>query len=142
MALLNVRVGTIDVPLDLNDEIDVLGNVGYIAKQLGFDPKDIIPLFASVQATKYQIKPVGGAAFAAGTSLRTAGYHGAYLNGGTDRVTGNVGWFDGAIRAIEMFDPLAPIAPAGLYPNNRFPPLIPPEPVGTVHTQPPDITGP
>lgn len=132
MGIVNVKVGDLEVPMDLNLEHDVRSNIQYIAKELGFKPSDLVNRSYSGIATaphlglKFQLRIKGTVnPLPGGKSLKDLGIHEFKGIGGTPQpANGRVPAQNNTIpvpdsQTIEMYDPNDPTLQPP-YPSDRF----------------------
>lgn len=126
MAIFNVKVGNLTVPMDLESEHDVRRNIQYIGKVLGLPPSSLIPQMAGVAppgvGLKYDVKEVSaGSPFPGGTSLRQNAIQAHLPQAGEVQPENPGDSFEiPTARTIELFDPNDPTLQPP-YPANRFP---------------------
>jgi hypothetical protein len=117
MGIVNVKVGSLEVPMDLEFESDLRSNIQYIGKILGFSPASLRSSSpTSNTGHKFDLRKKNSPVpFSGGKSLKGAGIHEYRASAGET----NGGLPFSKAQTIELFDPNDPgFEPP--YPMNPF----------------------
>lgn len=126
MAIVNVKVGSVEVPMDLEFQHNARNNIQYILKVLGVQGPDLLPQASGAvppgTSLKFDMKEAGGASFPGGTTLKDNAIQEHIIpQAGEENVMDNPGdpKTVAGVKTVEVFDPNDPTFEPP-FPEDRF----------------------